>query len=225
MSKVSGSKRKATDQAATAPEAKKSKAKAVGGADSISFKSNTFNGYAFLSNFWPDVKTGAKEAVFQHFPPLRSCYPLIVEVDGVEYKTAEHAFQALRWKKAGNENAAYAIAHAATALDAKKLNTQLKKRYGPFSISPAEEVVIMRKVLRAKFSTTENPVYAAALVTTGTRALHETRGRSASRWTKDVRNPPAQDDLLGQLLGEVRAELRAQGEQAAAPAAAAAGSQ
>jgi len=204
------------------PPSKRARKAAVdssNGTGAIEFKSNKFNGYAFLSNFWPDVKPGAAEAVYAQFPALRGASSSFT-LEGHTYTSAEQAYQALRWEFLKMPVVADQFrVKGMTALAAKKLNTVLKKRHSMPPVPLQIMVNIMREVVNAKFGQCQE--LGAALLSTGDRPLHEVRGRTKSVWCNDPRNDGfGSDDMLGRLIGSTRINLRRNAPVAAAAAAA-----
>lgn len=135
---------------------------------------NSFTGsYRFLSNFY-------------HSP---------IVVDGIKYKTVEHAFQAM---KATNTKDAKMIADASTPKEAKRLGRSIKMRsnWNPIRLD------VMLRLLRLKF---KNPTLRKALLDTGSRELIEGNDWGDKFWGK-VGNEGK--NHLGQLLMQVRNEVR-----------------
>lgn len=164
-------------------------------ANTVWFKSNKANGSEWLSNF--------------HLAPF--------VVDNTRFVTVEHCYQAAKY--ASRQDLAKRIVDArpdsgaedsAWGLAAKKENTRVKRDF-PVVIDEKKMEEVMRFALREKF--TQNPQLRAKLLATGTKALHEIRGRSASKWTYDPERVQAgkltEHDLLGQMLMQIRAELAA----------------
>lgn len=189
------------------PPPKRARKVDITGVSAVEFKSNKFNGYAFLSNFWPDVKPGAAEAVYAQFPALRGASSSFT-LNGHTYTSAEQAYQALRWEFLKMPVVADQFrVKGMTALAAKKLNTVLKKRHSTPPVPLHVMVNIMRKVVDAKFG--QCAALKDALLSTGDRTLHEVRGRTKSVWCNDPRNDGiGSDDMLGRLIGTTRTNLR-----------------
>ena len=130
---------------------------------------------------------------------------VLFTLDGVGYRSVEHYYQATKYSSSGHAAAAAAILSASTALAAKKLNTDLRKKFTCDSgfFSPANQRSVMLRGVQAKFE--QNPALRSLLVSTGDRRLHETRGRSKDIWCYQ---PDGSADMLGQILEQVRGKIR-----------------
>lgn len=131
--------------------------------------------YRFLSNFWP-----AK-----------------VELDGLEYQTTEHAYQAAKTLDVAERKE---IRESAKPGDAKKLGKKLTMR-------PDWEQVkfqVMENVVRQKF--TKYKDLKEMLLSTGDDYLEETNNWQDVYW--GVCNGKGQNKL-GKILMKVRDEIRA----------------
>lgn len=136
---------------------------------------DSFNGkYRFLSNF----------------------YPSKVSLDGWEFPTVEHAFQAA---KTLDGNKRRQIQQAAKPGDAKRLGRTVNLR----ADWEDAKIDVMRQLLRRKFS---DPFLLSQLLTTGTEELVE------GNWWRDtfwgVCNGVGENHL-GKLLMEIREERSA----------------
>jgi ribA/ribD-fused uncharacterized protein len=122
----------------------------------------------------------------------------IVDDDGLNYDTVEHAFQAA---KTLDKTKAKRIRTAKSARDAKRLGNDPN-----LGIRPDWEKVkdgIMLKFLRLKFR--QNPDLAKALLNSGDEYLEETNTWKDTYW--GVCNGKGKN-MLGILLMKVRGELR-----------------
>lgn len=123
-------------------------------------------------------------------------YPAVMTVDGKEYATVEHYFQAC---KAATEVEHDIIRTAASPSAAKKLGRKvvhLQPRWEKIKLD------IMRRALREKFR--QNPELRDILFSTGDRPLHEDSKHDREwGWVKGKGR-----DLLGKLLMRVRTTLR-----------------
>lgn len=131
--------------------------------------------YRFLSNFWP-----AK-----------------VELDGLEYQTTEHAYQAAKTLDVAERKE---IRESAKPGDAKKLGKKLTMR-------PDWEQVkfqVMENVVRQKF--TKYKDLKEMLLSTGDDYLEETNNWQDVYW--GVCNGKGQNKL-GKILMKIRDEIRA----------------
>eukprot|EP00727_Mastigamoeba_balamuthi_P002232 m51a1_g12005 hypothetical protein (215) ;mRNA; f:95-1546 len=169
--------------------------------ETVWFKSDKANGFAWLSNFWPDVVPAAKAAVSD--PALRSS-PGGFELDGHRYATAEHFYQASKYERTWPAGAE-AIRAAPTALEAKRANTRLRHVHpaDPSAFEGPNKAAAMLRALRAKFE--QNEALGRALVgLCAGRTLCEVPGRQADDWTAQ---PDGSPGLLGRLLMQVRDDL------------------
>lgn len=175
----------------------------------LRFKSHIVNQVQFLSNFWPYVRDG----------PVVPADATLLVVDGVSYRSVEHAYQTLRYD-AFDPYYGKRVYVASTAELAKRLagkgqyvswrHQQLNSRHGSKAslgrdYDRAREkwnvhsVKVMKRLLTAKF--TQNADLRARLLSTGVRTLSEI-GRFKKDWWCHTG-----EDMLGKLLMEVRAEL------------------
>lgn len=160
----------------------------------IWFKSNKGNGYAWLSNFWPDVSPAAQKAVTED----AATTPFVI--NGRTFRSVEHYFHACKYDC---DNQVFEdIRGQPTAVEAKKRNTHYKKRC-PIDVAAWNERrnSVMKTALTAKFC--QNPVLKQALLHTGARRLREVPGRGSDGYWHGKG-----DNQLGVLLEEVRAELQ-----------------
>jgi ribA/ribD-fused uncharacterized protein len=149
-------------------------------------------------------------------------YDTVFSIDDVEYKSAEHAYQAFKAKTFGDEDSFKKIVKAKSGQSAKSFG---KKVTGfDAAVWDAKKDDIMKTVLRAKFS--QNPAIRKLLLDTGVRILAEANPRDTywgigtSAGTTVAKNPAKWkgQNKLGKFLMELRDELRA--EDAADEAAA-----
>lgn len=133
------------------------------------------DGYAFLSNF----------------------YPATVMLNGVRYRTVEHAFQAAKTMDRAQR---YDIETAATPRDAKGMGKRVLLR------PDWEEVKleVMHMLLQQKF---ESPVLKAKLLATWPRELIEGNTWSDCFYGMDSRTWVGQNHL-GRMLMAIRAQIR-----------------
>ena len=135
-----------------------------------------FNGkYGFLSNFYPS--------------------PILI--NGKNYDTVEHFFQA---SKTADENESEPIRKATTPAMAKKLGRQCSLRRDWSSIKDK----IMLVGLTSKFNT---PKLKDKLLATGSSILEEGNDWNDIYWGKDLRTGKGLN-RLGYLLMKLRKELR-----------------
>jgi ribA/ribD-fused uncharacterized protein len=139
-------------------------------------------------------------------------YEVDFEMDGVKFKSAEHAFQYAKAKKFGDDTIAEKILKAKSAQSAKAFG----KKVANFKEEEwtAEKDDLMRKIIRAKFRS--NPEITKKLLDTGDRVLAEANPRDrywgigTSADTEKAKNPAkwVGENRLGKILMEVREELR-----------------
>jgi predicted NAD-dependent protein-ADP-ribosyltransferase YbiA (DUF1768 family) len=179
--------------------------------DNIYFKAIKQNGHSYLSNFFPDVSEKSFEAVFAAVSKLtyitctrEQLKDCSFELDGKRFKTPEHAYQYSRWVDSYPEEAEK-IRLCETSLDAKKMNTALKKKYGSVNKTKLELIANMKRVVYAKFDQNVH-LHQLLIQTTGMAKLHESGGRSPSMWAFN-KSAPFNDDQLGKILMEVREEI------------------
>lgn len=126
---------------------------------------------------------------------LSNFEPSPIEVDGREYATVEHYFQACKAvDDAGHET----VRLASSPMEAKRLGRRIRLRPDWEKV----KVEVMRAGLRAKF--TQHPHLRELLLSTGERVIHEDAPNDPEWGWVDGRGR----DLLGKLLREVREELR-----------------
>lgn len=130
--------------------------------------------YRFLSNFWP----------------ARTFY------DGLEYPTAEHAYQAA---KTNNVAAAIRIQQARTPSQAKHLGRTVPIRPDWMTV----RIRVMQQIVRAKFI--GNPDLLDCLLATGTQELREGNRWGDTFW--GICNGHGQNHL-GKILMELRKEMQ-----------------
>eukprot|EP00727_Mastigamoeba_balamuthi_P000277 m51a1_g10246 hypothetical protein (245) ;mRNA; r:38474-39208 len=170
-------------------------------ARTVWFKSDKANGFAWLSNFWPDVHPAAKAAVSD--PALRSS-PGAFDLDGHRYATAEHFYQASKYERTWPAGAE-AIRAAPTAAEAKRANTRLRRQRpaDASALAGPSKAAAMLRALRAKFE--QNEALGRALVgLCAGRTLCEVPGRGGGCWAAQRDGSPG---LLGRLLMQVRDDL------------------
>jgi|GEM_PF-197806 cytidine deaminase, homotetrameric len=136
------------------------------------------------------------------FAFLSNFFESEVEVDGIAYPTAEHAFQAM---KARETAARYHIRDAETPAKAKARGRKVPLREDWDAARFAE----MERVLRAKFA---DPDLRAKLLATGDRTLIEGNNWKDTTWgaIKDNEGGWKGRNELGKLLMKIRDELRAE---------------
>jgi len=141
-------------------------------------------------------------------------YEVPFTIDGVEFKSAEHAFQGLKAKTFGDDVHFTKIVDAKSAQSAKSFG----KKVEPFDAAEwdSKKENVMRAILKAKF--TQNPTLRTLLLDTGDAILAEANPRDkywgigTSSTTTIAKNPDKWkgENKLGKLLMELRSELRAE---------------
>jgi ribA/ribD-fused uncharacterized protein len=152
-----------------------------------------------------------------------SFYDTIFKLDDVEYKSAEHALQAIKAKTFGDEENFKKIVKAKSAQSAKSFGKKVEKFDEKIWDEKKEDV--MRQILRAKFS--QNPEARKKLLNTGDKTIANADPRDnywgigTSATTTIAKNPSKWkgENKLGKLLMELREELRAEDEADEAAAA------
>jgi len=158
--------------------------------DTIWFKSTHHEkdvnlNYGFLSNFFPFVKPTVLALTQKNLE--RFTLPeekLDKKTEGGFFyrekwcKSVEHGYQAKYWDV--HPKARDLILSQTTALDAKKMNTKLKKKFPiDWAKFQANQSDIMQQILRAKFQ--QNPRLKRALLSTSTAHLAEVPGREGDK--------------------------------------------
>jgi ribA/ribD-fused uncharacterized protein len=136
--------------------------------------------YAFLSNF----------------------YPSPVSLDGVDYPTVEHAFQAA---KTFDNSIRLSILNAGTPGQAKRMGRRLKRREDWYQVS----LVIMEQLVREKF--TRYPNLKELLLQTGDAELIEGNNwndRFYGAIWDSKKSEWVGENHLGRVLVKIRDELR-----------------
>ncbi len=143
-----------------------------------------------------------------------SFYDTTFKLDDVEYKSAEHAFQAIKAKTFGDDEHFAKILKAKSAQSAKSFGKKVEKFEDSVWNEKKEDV--MRNILRAKFS--QNPDIRKKLLDTADKILAEANPRDTfwgigtSASTAIAKNPSKWkgQNKLGKLLMELREELKAE---------------
>jgi predicted NAD-dependent protein-ADP-ribosyltransferase YbiA (DUF1768 family) len=163
----------------------------------IWFKSSLANGYAYLSNFFPDITPAARQAfdnmIQQEINDDDNDFSFII--DDKRYATVEHYYQSQKYAEHYPEQAEAIRTEAKTALQSKEMHTSFQDKYP--SLSEFDKENTMLRGLRAKF--TQNKLLHSLLKQTNGKSLHEKPGKTYSIW--------ADDNLLGRLLMQIRDEL------------------
>lgn len=128
---------------------------------------------------------------------LSNFYPSPLSLEGINYPTAEHAYQA---NKSELKEARERIAACATPAEAKDLGRHLHPRK---DWSESTALQVMKEVLFAKFR--QNSVLSQRLLCTSPSRLIERNTWGDTFWG-EYRGKG--DNHLGKLLMEVRSEIR-----------------
>ena len=141
-------------------------------------------------------------------------YETTFKLDGVEYKSAEHAFEAIKAKTFGDEEMFQKILKAKSAQSAKSFGNKVKNFKEETWAEKQDEV--MTTVLRAKF--TQNLELRKKLLDTGDQLLANADPRDkywgiSTSASTEVAKTPAKwkgANKLGKILETLRTELRAE---------------
>lgn len=136
-------------------------------------------------------------------------------LDGVDYKSAEHAFQAVKAKTFGDEVNFAKILKAKSAQSAKSFGKKVVG-FKDDVWTPEKKEDIMKQIVRAKF--TQNLDLRKKLVDSGDKILANTDARDkfwgvgTSANTAIAKDPSKWkgENRLGKMLMELRTELRAE---------------
>ena len=137
---------------------------------------------------------------------LSNFYAADVELEGAEYPTIEHAFQAAKSLEYAERRA---VKNAKTASEAKRMGRKIKRRTDWFDVS----LIIMETLVRQKF--TRYPELKSKLLETGDAKLIEGNNwndRFYGAVYDTTRNEWKGDNHLGEILMKVRADLKQEAE-------------
>lgn len=146
----------------------------------------------------PDVPKEQKVVIDQFrgdFGFLSNFFESSIWIDGIQYKSVEHAYQAA---KAGDEVSKRMIREAKTPGIAKKLGYAVQLPYD----WDKKKIDLMRTLIREKFA---NPLLRAMLLATGDAELIEGNTWNDTFW--GVCRGVGQN-WLGKILMEIREECR-----------------
>lgn len=143
-------------------------------------------------------------------------YETVFKLDDIEYKSAEHAFQAIKAKTFGDDEMFGKILKAKSAQSAKSFGKKVKEFKEDVWTGKKEEV--MRNILRAKF--TQNLELRKKLLDTEDKILANADARDkywgigTSASTTIAKDPKKWkgENILGKLLMEIRSELKAESQ-------------
>jgi ribA/ribD-fused uncharacterized protein len=133
---------------------------------------------------------------------LSNFYAADVELEGAEYPTIEHAFQAAKSLDFAERRA---VKNAKTASEAKRMGRKITRRADWFDVS----LVVMENLVRQKF--TRYPELGAKLLETGNANLIEGNNwndRFYGAVYDTTRNVWMGENHLGKILMKVREELQ-----------------
>ena len=139
-----------------------------------------------------DIKGFNKEFRF-----LSNFYPAVVEYDGLEYSSTEHAYQAAKTLDAAERRR---IRESQKPGDAKRLGKQVKMRTDWEQI----KIGVMRDLVRQKF--TKHKELKEKLLATGDAYIEETNTWNDTFWGVCKGKG---HNWLGKILMEIRNELSA----------------
>jgi ribA/ribD-fused uncharacterized protein len=145
---------------------------------------------------------------------LSNFYETEFELDGVKYKSAEHAYQGIKAKTFGDEEAFEKILKAKSAQSAKAAGKKVKEYKEETWKEKKDEV--MKTVLRAKF--TQNLELRKKLLDTEDKRLANADSRDkywgigTSANTTMAKDPKKWkgENKLGAMLEELRAQIKAE---------------
>jgi len=127
---------------------------------------------------------------------LSNFFPIKIKIDGVEYKSSEHYFQAMKFTDPKIQKR---IIDAPSASVAKKMAKKYKRREDWYEIS----LKVMEKALKAKFYI---PELREKLLATDNMYLQEGNRWNDTFWGIDLRTGKGKNHL-GRLLMKIRSEL------------------
>jgi ribA/ribD-fused uncharacterized protein len=136
-------------------------------------------------------------------------------LDGVEYKSAEHAFQAIKAKTFGDDTNFGKILKAKSAQSAKSFGKKVVG-FKEDVWTPEKKEEIMKQIVRAKF--TQNLELRKKLLDSGDKILANADARDkfwgvGTSATTAIAKDPSKwkgENKLGKMLMELRTELRAE---------------
>jgi len=136
-------------------------------------------------------------------------------LDGVEYKSAEHAFQAIKARTFGDETSFGKILKAKSAQSAKSFGKKVSG-FKDEVWTPEKKEGIMKQIVRAKF--TQNLELRKKLVDSGDKILANADARDkfwgvGTSATTAIAKDPSKwkgENRLGKMLMDLRTELRAE---------------
>jgi ribA/ribD-fused uncharacterized protein len=128
---------------------------------------------------------------------LSNFFPVNIKIDGVEYRSSEHYFQAMKFTDPIIQKR---IINAPSASVAKKMAKKYNRREDWYEIS----LDVMEKALRTKFSIAE---LRDKLLATDKIYLQEGNRWNDTFWGVDLRTGKGENHL-GRLLMKIRSELK-----------------
>ena len=131
---------------------------------------------------------------------LSNFYPCAIAVDGVNFKSSEHAYQHAKAIFHGDGATAACVVGAKNGAEAKKYGRRTKLRRGGWSEARQD---VMRRILQVKFSI---PMLSAFLMSTGVAELIENVPSREGYWGLQIDRSAGQNKL-GKLLMAIRAEV------------------
>jgi ribA/ribD-fused uncharacterized protein len=145
---------------------------------------------------------------------LSNFYETNFKIDGVEYKSAEHAFEAIKAKTFGDDETFEKILKAKSAQSAKSFGNKVKEFKEETWAEKQDEV--MKSVVRAKF--TQNLELRKKLLDTEDKLLANADSRDkywgigTSANTSIAKDPKKWkgENKLGKMLEELRTQMKAE---------------
>lgn len=129
---------------------------------------------------------------------LSNFYPCVIEIDGSEFKSVEHAYMAAKssdpiWKN-------FCLTEENPGI-VKRMSKEIQLREDWSDV----KVEVMRRCLQKKF--TQEP-FRSMLLATGTEYIQEGNYWHDTFWGVDITvDPPEGKNVLGTLIMEIRANL------------------
>jgi len=131
---------------------------------------------------------------------LSNFYPVKIHIDGWEFASAEHAFQALKSFDSGHRMKCSTV-YGLSASEVKKLGRTCKLRYD----WETTKLGVMTTVLRDKFK--RNKSLSQKLLDTGYQDIIEGNYWNDTYWGVDL-NTGQGENHLGQIIMQIRGELQ-----------------
>jgi ribA/ribD-fused uncharacterized protein len=163
------------------------------------------NGTPYKKGEWKDFAVHNDQEIkgfFGDYRFLSNFHPVRVILDGVQYPSVEHAYQAAKWQPVQR-----VFFLTCTALETIDYN-RVHQPDGYATIAQWDDVKVstMHALVAQKFDPQKNPENAQRLIATGIRHLEEMNWWGDIFWGTD--NTGKGQNRLGKILMEVRAKIR-----------------